>query len=387
MSANCDLDVSAAGSGTAVDRSEGCDARHSVRTGESKRHRLGTAPENREIDHDTRRDVPARLGHGCGIDADAVGEVPTMHDDLDQARLQVLAECHGDSGQNGNVPIEVHGHRFQATEDRTQALDHFLLTQLRNRLAPLANCGMKFAVHRVVIAQHRGAIAGSVHHCGIVGRRASLEVAVDRHQGPSQVCSQAAHGIAVQDRGRRPPLTHHRECDQLQSGRSSFEVQRPEVFHILSIASRWPVTLRTGSRSIVTNYALPVTVDDYLDAAPEPQRSTLRQLRAMLATILPDAEEAISYGVPAFRLGSKAIAGYAHAKRHCSYFPHSGSVIDQVEPELLEGYDWGKGTLRFPVDRVPSEALVRRLVEIRFEMLAMDCRPDRTPAGQGRSAR
>jgi uncharacterized protein YdhG (YjbR/CyaY superfamily) len=114
-----------------------------------------------------------------------------------------------------------------------------------------------------------------------------------------------------------------------------------------------------------------VTVDEYLAAAPEPQRSTLRELRATLASILPDAEEGMSYGVPAFKVEGKAVAGYAHARRHCSYFPHSGAVIAQVEPELLEGYDWSKGTLRFPVDRAPSAELVRRLVELRLAMLAL----------------
>lgn len=115
-----------------------------------------------------------------------------------------------------------------------------------------------------------------------------------------------------------------------------------------------------------------MTIDEYLDAAPEPQRSTLLQLRALLASILPEAEEAMSYGVPAFKIGEKAVAGYAHAKRHCSYFPHSGSVIPMVEPELLEGYDWSKGTLRFPVDAIPAEALVRRLVELRLAMVEQD---------------
>ncbi len=111
-----------------------------------------------------------------------------------------------------------------------------------------------------------------------------------------------------------------------------------------------------------------MTVDEYLNTAPEPQRSTLLELRALLASILPEAEQAMSYGVPAFKVGGKSVAGYAHAKRHCSYFPHSGTVIAQVEPELLEGYDWSKGTLRFPVDRMPDEALVRRLVELRLAM-------------------
>lgn len=112
-----------------------------------------------------------------------------------------------------------------------------------------------------------------------------------------------------------------------------------------------------------------MTVEEYMDAAPEPQRTTLVRLRAMLAAILPGAEEAISYGVPAFKLGGKPVAGYAYAKRHCSYFPHSGSVLELVEPGLLEGYDWSKGTLRFPVDEVPEEGLIRRMVEIRLAML------------------
>lgn len=113
-----------------------------------------------------------------------------------------------------------------------------------------------------------------------------------------------------------------------------------------------------------------MTVDEYLAAGPEPQKTTLSALRAMLAAILPNAEEDISYGVPAFKVDGNAVAGYAYARGHCSYFPHSGSVIDSVEPELLEGYDRSKGTLRFPVDQPPDEALVRRLVELRLAMLA-----------------
>lgn len=112
-----------------------------------------------------------------------------------------------------------------------------------------------------------------------------------------------------------------------------------------------------------------MTVDEYLAGAPEPQRTTLIALRVMLASLLPQAVEGMSYGVPAFLVDGKPVAGYAHAKRHCSYFPHSGAVLDQVEPDLLEGYDWSKGTLRFPVDRPPDQALVRRLVEIRLGML------------------
>lgn len=111
-----------------------------------------------------------------------------------------------------------------------------------------------------------------------------------------------------------------------------------------------------------------MTVDEYLEAAPEPHRTTLVRLRKMLASILPDATQGMSYGVPAFIVDGQTVAGYAYFKNHCGYYPHSGSVLNQVEEELLDGYDWERGTLRFPIDRLPEEALIRRLVELRLAM-------------------
>jgi uncharacterized protein YdhG (YjbR/CyaY superfamily) len=112
-----------------------------------------------------------------------------------------------------------------------------------------------------------------------------------------------------------------------------------------------------------------MTVDEYLADAPEPQRSTLQALRAMLRKLLPSATEEMSYGVPAFKVAGKAVAGYAWAKGHCSYFPHSGEVLASLA-EDLDGYDWSKGTLRFPVDRPLPKDLVARLVATRLSMIA-----------------
>jgi len=113
-----------------------------------------------------------------------------------------------------------------------------------------------------------------------------------------------------------------------------------------------------------------MTVDEYIEAAPEPHRSTLIELRETLRSILPNAEETISYSMPAFKVKGKAIAGYAHFKSHCSYFPHSGSVLPRLETELT-GYDWDKGTLRFPVDQPPPRELVAEIVRVRLEQLGM----------------
>ncbi len=117
-----------------------------------------------------------------------------------------------------------------------------------------------------------------------------------------------------------------------------------------------------------------MTVDEYLDAAPEPQRTTLLELRRVLREILPDAAETISYGTPTLKVEGKAVAGYAYWKHHCSYFPHSGSVLSEAADELAS-YEWSKGALRFPVDQPLAPSLVSRLVEIRLRQLGLGDRP------------
>lgn len=109
-------------------------------------------------------------------------------------------------------------------------------------------------------------------------------------------------------------------------------------------------------------------VDKYLAGAPEPHRSTLIELRATLRELLPDASETISYGMPAFKVGKKAVAGYAFYENHCSYFPHSSGVLPLLTGQL-EGYEWSKGTLKFPPDQPPPKELVARLIAVRLDEL------------------
>lgn len=105
-------------------------------------------------------------------------------------------------------------------------------------------------------------------------------------------------------------------------------------------------------------------VDDYLAGVPEPQRSTLESLRAMLAELLPDAEQGIAYGVPCFKVGGKGVAGFGFYKNHCTYFPMSGSITAELADDL-EDYVTAKGSIRFPNDEPPPRRLVARLVEAR----------------------
>ncbi len=93
----------------------------------------------------------------------------------------------------------------------------------------------------------------------------------------------------------------------------------------------------------------PDEIDAYLATLDEPKQSTLRELRTTILDIVPDAEQCISYGMPAFRLRGTVIAGFAAFKSHLSYFPHSGSVLPELRDDIAE-YETSKGTLRFPID-------------------------------------
>jgi uncharacterized protein YdhG (YjbR/CyaY superfamily) len=106
-------------------------------------------------------------------------------------------------------------------------------------------------------------------------------------------------------------------------------------------------------------------IDAYLDELDEPKRSTLAQLRRDILARVPDAEQGISYAVPAFRVGGKTIAGFAAFKNHLSYLPHRGSVFPELADELA-GYQKSSGALRFPVDQPLPAALVGKLIEVRL---------------------
>lgn len=103
----------------------------------------------------------------------------------------------------------------------------------------------------------------------------------------------------------------------------------------------------------------------YLDAQPEPQRTTLTAMRATISRILSRAEEGLAYGMPSWRVDGTAVAGIAGASGHCAFFPHSGTTLDTVAA-ALEGYDLAKGTVRFPVDAPLPTSLVRTVIRARL---------------------
>jgi uncharacterized protein YdhG (YjbR/CyaY superfamily) len=109
-------------------------------------------------------------------------------------------------------------------------------------------------------------------------------------------------------------------------------------------------------------------VDEYLAKLDEPKRTTLQQLRKTIRSFVPEAEEGISYGMPAYRLRGKVIAGFAAFKNHLSYLPHSGSVFAEI-PDEVAGYVTSKGALQFPIERPLPKALVKKLIATRLRQV------------------
>jgi uncharacterized protein YdhG (YjbR/CyaY superfamily) len=105
-------------------------------------------------------------------------------------------------------------------------------------------------------------------------------------------------------------------------------------------------------------------VEAYLAALDEPKQKTLRSLRQTILEVVPEAEEGISYGMPAFKVQGQVIAGFAAFKNHLSYFPHSGSVIPEIDEAAP--YATAKGTLQFPVDTQLPKSLVKQLISLRM---------------------
>lgn len=107
-------------------------------------------------------------------------------------------------------------------------------------------------------------------------------------------------------------------------------------------------------------------IDVYLASLDEPKRGTLEVMRERILEILPEAQQCIAYGVPAFRVQGKVIAGFAAFKNHLSYLPHSGSVFRELGDDVAH-YKTSSGALQFPIDTPLPKALVKRLIAVRQE--------------------
>jgi uncharacterized protein YdhG (YjbR/CyaY superfamily) len=111
-------------------------------------------------------------------------------------------------------------------------------------------------------------------------------------------------------------------------------------------------------------------IDLYLVTLDERKRTTLEELRQSILAVIPGAQQCISYGMPAFKVRGKTVAGFAAFKNHLSYLPHSGSVLEKLSEDLA-GYESTKGSLHFPIDEPLPRSLVNKLLKTRMRELGL----------------
>ena len=120
-----------------------------------------------------------------------------------------------------------------------------------------------------------------------------------------------------------------------------------------------PTTRKAAGRTVDG----PKDIDEYLAGVPEPARSTLNKIRAVIRSAAPpETTETISYRIPAFKY-KQVLIWFAAFSDHCSLFP-TAAIVEAFKDELKE-YSTSKGTIHFPLDKPLPATLVKRMVKAR----------------------
>ena len=127
------------------------------------------------------------------------------------------------------------------------------------------------------------------------------------------------------------------------------------------------------------------TIDEYLATVSDDERAALEKLRRAIKSAAPEAEECISYQIPAFRLGGRMLVAFGAAANHCAFYP--GAHPLEAHNDELEAYDTSEGTVRFQVVSPLPATRVWKLVKTRIAERAAQRvaagRRSRTTAGRG----
>ncbi len=106
------------------------------------------------------------------------------------------------------------------------------------------------------------------------------------------------------------------------------------------------------------------TVEEYMSALPKNSRDILQDLRKTIRQVVPQAEEVISYNMPAFRLNG-ILVWYAAYEKHTGLYPTSSPI--RIFKDELAGYKTSKGAIQFPVEKAIPKTLVKNIVKLRVK--------------------
>lgn len=103
-------------------------------------------------------------------------------------------------------------------------------------------------------------------------------------------------------------------------------------------------------------------IDAYIALQPRQAGAMLKSLREVIQSTVPEAEEVISYQIPAFKYHGMLVY-FAAFKNHIGFYPRA-SAIKAFTKELAK-YECAKGTVRFPLDKPLPINLIKKIVKFR----------------------
>jgi uncharacterized protein YdhG (YjbR/CyaY superfamily) len=109
-------------------------------------------------------------------------------------------------------------------------------------------------------------------------------------------------------------------------------------------------------------------IDDYLKKIEPAKRKELQRVRTMAKEIVPNAEEAIVYGMPTLKFENEPFLGFDAHKEHIGIYPFSGKIVPQLG-DALRDYSFSKGAIRVPFDRPISKTLLKKIIDLRLKMI------------------
>ena len=119
-----------------------------------------------------------------------------------------------------------------------------------------------------------------------------------------------------------------------------------------------------------------MSVDEYIATQPEKVQAILQLVRSTIRKAVPDAEEVISYQIPAYKLHGGPVIYFAGWKQHYSLYPANGHLVAAFKDDLAP-YKVSKGTIRFPLSQPVPVKLIERIAKFLAKQAAERARAKR----------
>jgi len=108
----------------------------------------------------------------------------------------------------------------------------------------------------------------------------------------------------------------------------------------------------------------PTSIDEYIAGFPVEIQEKLNQIRDTIRNLVPEAEEAISYQMPTFKLKGNLVH-FAAYQNHIGFYPAPSGIIAFADE--LKAYKCSKGAIQFPIDKPVPKELLSKIVEFRVK--------------------